>query len=56
MSKNPKRIRRTFSDDFKQDAVNLVSPTGLQFRRRSQGGGCIESQPSRVARQTCTGA
>ena len=24
MSKTPKRIRRTFSDEFKQDTVNLV--------------------------------
>ena len=31
MSKNPKRIRRTFSDDFKQDAVNLVVKQGYSF-------------------------
>ena len=31
MSKNPKRIRRTFSDEFKQDAVNLVVKQGYSF-------------------------
>ena len=31
MSKNPKRIRRTFSDDFKQDVVNLVVKQGYSF-------------------------
>ena len=31
MSKKPKRIRRTFSDEFKQDAVNLVVKQGYSF-------------------------
>ena len=31
MSKTPKRIRRTFSDEFKQDAVNLVVKQGYSF-------------------------
>ena len=31
MSKNPKRICRTFSDEFKQDAVNLVVNQGYSF-------------------------
>ena len=31
MSKKPKRIRRTFSDKFKQDAVNLVVKQGYSF-------------------------
>ena len=32
MSKKPKRIRRTFSDEFKQDAVNLVVKQAFGFR------------------------
>ena len=31
MSNPPKRIRRTFSDEFKQDAVNLVVKQGYSF-------------------------
>ena len=31
MSKKPKRIRGTFSDEFKQDAVNLVVKQGYSF-------------------------
>ena len=31
MSKKPKRIRRTFSDEFKQDAINLVVKQGYSF-------------------------
>ena len=31
MSKKNERIRRTFSDEFKQDAVNLVVKQGYSF-------------------------
>jgi transposase len=32
MSKRSKRVRRTFSDEFKQDAVNLVVKQGYSFK------------------------
>lgn len=31
MSKNPRRPRRTFTDEFKQNAVNLVVKQGYSF-------------------------
>ena len=32
MSKKSKRVRRTFSDEFKQDAVDLVVKQGYSFK------------------------
>ena len=39
MSKKPKRIRRTFSEQFKRDAVNLVVNQGYSFSRAASAVG-----------------
>lgn len=36
MSKRTKRPRRTFTDDFKQDAVDLVVKQGYSFKAASE--------------------
>jgi transposase len=36
MSKKSKRVRRTFSDEFKQDAVDLVVKQGYSFRAAAE--------------------
>ena len=39
MSKKPKRVRRTFSDEFKRDAVNLVVNQGYSFNKAAEAVG-----------------
>lgn len=39
MSKKPKRVRRTFTDDFKRDAVNLVVKQGYSFKDAAEAVG-----------------
>lgn len=39
MSKKPKRVRRTFSDEFKRDAVNLVVNQGYSFNKAADAVG-----------------
>ena len=36
MSKKSKRVRRTFSDEFKQDAVDLVVKQGYSFKAAAE--------------------
>jgi len=36
MSKKEKRIRRTFNEDFKRDAVNLVVKQGYSFKAAAE--------------------
>jgi transposase len=36
MSKKPKRQRRSFSSEFKQDAVNLIVKQGYSFKAASE--------------------
>ena len=40
-SKREKRVRRTFSDEFKRDAVNLVIVQGYSFKRAAEAVGVI---------------
>lgn len=35
-SKSPRRVRRTFSDEFKRDAVSLVTGQGYSFAEASR--------------------
>jgi len=39
MSKKPKRVRRTFSEQFKRDAVNLVVNQGYSFSKAANAVG-----------------
>ncbi|MDA8563885.1 transposase [Mariniblastus sp.] len=36
MSKKPKRVRRTFTEEFKRDAVNLVVKQGYSFKAAAE--------------------
>ena len=38
MSKKPRRPRRTFTDEFKQNAVNLVVKQGYSFAAAAEAG------------------
>ena len=49
MSEKSKRVRRTFTDEFKQDAVDLVVKQGYSFKAGGRGGQRQPSQPARVA-------
>lgn len=39
MSKNSKRVRRTFNEEFKRDAVNLVVNQGYSFSKAANAVG-----------------
>ncbi len=39
MSKKPKRVRRTFSEDFKRDAVNLIVNQSYSFKDAAEAVG-----------------
>ncbi len=36
MSEKPKRVRRSFNEDFKRDAVNLVVKQGYSFKAAAE--------------------
>ena len=45
------RMRRRFTDEFKQDAVRLVVTEGYTFAAASKAVGVRRAEPAKVARQ-----